>query len=388
MILDNNQSCDSARLVSLDAFRGLAVAGMILVNNPGDWNHLYPPLKHAAWHGWTLADLIFPFFLWVVGVALTFSMAKRRQRGETPSMLRWHVLRRALILFGLGLFLAGFPFGLAFDHPFSWATIRIPGVLQRIAICYWIVAMIALHARISTQWVITFLLLIVYWVLLEWVPVPGYGPGVLTPKGNLAWYLDSTLLAGHTWSGAPVPGFDPEGVLSTLPAVATTLLGLLAGHFLRSGHSSTVKSIGLAVAGCVLLGLGIMVDYWLPINKNLWTSSYAMFTAGLAQLVFACCYWLIDVRGVQRWARPLALYGCTALTLFFLAGLIGRLTGSLIKVIGPSGKLISLKSFYYQHLFQPCCDPVTASLLHAVMFVLLFYGIAFMIYRQRWILAV
>ncbi|MBP1658594.1 MAG: Heparan-alpha-glucosaminide N-acetyltransferase, partial [Bacteroidetes bacterium] len=230
------------RLISLDAFRGATIAGMILVNNPGTWNAIYPQLRHAAWHGWTFTDFIFPFFLWIVGVAMTLSFARRVEEGADKSQLLLHVFRRALIIFGLGLFLNGFPFGLVSTHDFSWATIRIPGVLQRIAICYLIASIIFMYTGVKGQigWVIG--LLVSYWLMVKLIPVPGFGTGILEPTGNLCWYIDSQLLAGHTWRGAPVPGFDPEGILSTIPAIATTLLGVLTGHWLRSDRSQGDKT--------------------------------------------------------------------------------------------------------------------------------------------------
>ncbi|MBF8296868.1 MAG: hypothetical protein HW389_3413 [Bacteroidetes bacterium] len=217
----------SGRLLSLDVFRGATVAGMMMVNNPGTWGDIYPPFKHAAWNGWTFTDLIFPFFLWIVGVAMTFSMSKRVEQGADRNKLMLHALQRAVTILVIGLFLNGFPFGLVFGHHFSFAAMRLPGVLQRIAICYFIASIIVLYA--STLWQIrwTVLFLIVYWVLIKTVPVPEYGVGILEPKGSLAWYIDSTVLSGHTWAGAPAPGFDPEGIFSTLPAIATTLFGVL-----------------------------------------------------------------------------------------------------------------------------------------------------------------
>ena len=209
----------SGRLLSLDVFRGATVAGMMMVNNPGSWSHIYPPFKHAAWNGWTFTDLIFPFFLWIVGVAMTFSFSKRVEQGADRNKLMMHTLKRAGTIFLIGLFLNGFPFGLIFGHQFSWATWRIPGVLQRIAICYLVAGSITLYTGRLGQIRWTVGLLLVYWILIKMVPVPEFGPGVLEPKGSLAWYIDSHLLSGHTWSGAPAPGFDPEGIFSTLPAI-------------------------------------------------------------------------------------------------------------------------------------------------------------------------
>lgn len=377
----------SKRLASLDVFRGATIAGMMLVNNPGDWGHIYPPFKHAAWHGWTYTDTIFPFFLWIVGVAMTFSFAKRIERGDDKTALALHVLRRSAIIFALGLFLSGFPFGLAFGHTFSWDSIRIPGVLQRIAVCYLVTGLLFLKTNLRQQLWITGALLGIYWIAMKLIPVPGYGAGVLEPTGNLCWYIDSTLLAGHTWSGAPVPGFDPEGIFSTLPAIATTLFGALTGHLLRSEKSQEEKTVWLFVHGSLLLFAGSIMDYFLPINKNLWTSSYSVFMAGLAMVCLGVCYWLIDVKGHRSWTKWLEIYGQNAITMFFLAGLFGRLS-AVVKVSGPDGNPISLKTWYYQALFVPMGDPMIASLLHSLMYVAVLYLIAYVMYRKNWLIKV
>ena len=220
--------------------------------------------------------------------------------------------------------IAAGPFGLLFGHDFSFATMRFPGVLQRIGICYLVAGLVVLNTSWKQQaWTILGLLA-VYWLAMALIPVPGYGAGVLEPKGNLCWYIDSNIFGRHTWSGAPVPGFDPEGIFSTLPAIATTLFGVLTGHLLRSPRSKDDKVILMFVAGDVLLFAGVVMDNWLPINKNMWTSSYAVFMAGLAMNVLGLLYWVIDTKGYQRWAKPFAIYGLNAITMFVLAGLFGR----------------------------------------------------------------
>lgn len=377
----------SKRLISLDVFRGATIAGMMLVNNPGDWGNIYPPFKHAAWNGWTYTDTVFPFFLWIVGVAMTFSFAKRIERGNDKRKLALHVLQRSAIIFALGLLLNGFPFGLAFGHNFSWSTIRIPGVLQRIAVCYLFTGLIFLGTNLKQQISITATLLAVYWFAMKLVPVPGFGAGVLEPTGNLCWYIDSNFLAGHTWSGAPVPGFDPEGIFSTIPAIATTLFGVLTGHLLRAEKSQEEKTVWLFVYGSILLFTGSITDYSLPINKNLWTSSYSVFMAGLAMVVLGVCYWLIDVKGSRRWTKPLEIYGLNAITIFVLAGLFARMS-TVIKVAGPEGNPIALKTWYYQLFFVPVGDPMIVSLLHSLAYVVGLYLIAYLMYRMKWIVKV
>jgi predicted acyltransferase len=380
-------SAPQQRLLSLDAFRGATIAGMILVNNPGSWSDIYPQLRHAAWDGWTFTDFIFPFFLWIVGVAMTLSFAKRVEQGADKRHLLLHVIRRAAIIFGLGLFLAGFPFGLLFGHQFSFAAIRIPGVLQRIAVCYLIASIIFLWSSFRGQiaWLIG--LLVSYWLMVKLIPVPGFGAGVWTPQGNLCWLVDSTVLAGHTWRGAPAPGFDPEGILSTIPAIATTLFGVMMGHWLRVKKSPEEKTVWMFVAGEFLMLLGAIFDMWLPINKNMWTSSYSIFMAGWASVIFAMFYWLIDVKGHRKWATPLTIYGMNAIAVFVLSGIIGRLL-YLIKVAQNDGTLISLQQHVYTHYFVPLASPLNASLLYAFCFITMMFLVVWLMWWRKWFLKV
>lgn len=369
--------------MSLDAFRGATIAAMLLVNNPGSWSDVYAPLDHAPWHGWTPTDMIFPFFLWIVGVSLTFSFARRVEEGADRGELFRHVLQRSAVIFALGLFLASFPFGLLPAHHLSLAKLRIPGVLQRIALCYLAASAIFLRTGVRGQVAWTGGLLLVSALMLKLMPVPGYGAGGLAPTGNLAWWIDSHLLAGHTWSGAPVPGFDPEGIFSTLAAIATTLCGVLVGHLLRSSLSGAAKTGRMLAGGAALLLGGALLDLWLPINKNLWTSSYVLFMAGWATVIFAAMFWLIDVRGWRRWATPLVIYGMNALSLFVLAGVLGRLL-NLIKWTNAAGTDVTLKGFIYQGYFAPLAGPRNASLLFALAFVGLHLLVAWGMWRRRW----
>jgi predicted acyltransferase len=379
-------AASNSRLLSLDAFRGATIAGMLLVNNPGSWGDLYAPLEHAPWHGWTPTDMIFPFFLWIVGVAMTLSFARRVEQGADRGELFRHAVVRSALIIGLGLFLAAFPFGLLPAHNFSLAKLRLPGVLQRIGLCYLVASAIYLRTTWRGQLGWAAGLLLGYWALLMLVPVPGYGAGVLTPQGNLAWWIDSHLLAGHTWSGAPVPGFDPEGLLSTIPAVATTLFGAITGHWIRN-YSGAGLSLRLLRDGAVLLAIGAAWGLVFPINKNLWTSSYTVFMAGWATALLGVCHWVIDVRGWQAWARPLIIYGSNALAMFVLAGLIGKLL-YLIKWTDAAGKAITLKTWIYQGYFVPLASPVNASLLFALAFVAVFFVFAWLLWRKKWFLKI
>lgn len=370
------------RLQSLDAFRGATIAAMILVNNPGTWDAVYPPLRHAAWHGWTLTDWIFPFFLFIVGVAMVFAFARRMEQGVLPKRLYRQVVSRSLKIFLLGLFLNGFPFGLL-GHQFDLGTLRIPGVLQRIAACYFLASIIYLHTGLRTQLLILGGLLAGYWGILTLVPVPGFGAGVLEPVGNICWYVDSHLLAGHTWTGAPAPGFDPEGIVSTLGALATTLSGCVLGQWLRSNHTKEEITAWAFVAGNVSLLLGVVLDLWIPINKNLWTPSYVVFMNGWALTVFATMYWLIDARDYRAWATPLVIYGMNAIAVFVVSGILARLI-VLVKIHGSDGSEISLKTYVFEHVYRAVASPLNASLLFALSFVMLMYLFVWGLWKKQW----
>ncbi len=357
------------------------MASMLLVNNPGDWNHLYSQLDHAEWNGWTFTDLIFPFFLWIVGVAIPLSLGRRLEQGEPRQLEIWRVLRRSAILFGLGLALNGFP------H-YDLATIRIPGVLQRIAVCYLAASLIFLNTRIRGQVIAIAILLTGYWLLMAFVPVPGWGRGLLTEHGNVSEFVDTMILTGHTWKETRT--YDPEGIISTLPAIASVLFGILTGQLLRSKKSGAEKTAWLFVVGNFLLLAGLIMNHWLPINKKLWTSTYAVFMAGMASNIFAICYWLVDVRGIQAWARPFAVYGMNAITVFVLTGLLGRIT-TVIQVGQANGHPVMLKAWLFGHLrgaFEslagPLATPENSSLLYALFYVALMYGVALLMYRRKW----
>ena len=365
------------RLESLDVFRGATIAAMILVNNPGSFQTTYAPLLHAQWNGWTFTDVIFPSFLWIAGVAMTLSFRKRMERGEDRATLLRHALRRAAIIFALGLFLNAFP------H-FPLATLRIPGVLQRIAVCYLAAAAILLYTSVRTQLAILVSLLAGYWILMKTVPVPGYGAGVLEPQGNLAQWIDSRVLAGHMWSHTKT--WDPEGILSTLPSIATVLFGVFTGHVLRRTGGSIRTLLVLAISGLLLVFSGELMDVWFPINKNLWSPSFAVLMAGISTLVFTACYWLVDVKRIRAWARPFAIYGMNAIAIYVLAGVLAD-TLSILKVPA-GGETISLWNWIYTRMFVPLANPFNASLLFALAFVLVLYAVAYFLYRRGWFIKV
>ncbi|MFC5410329.1 acyltransferase family protein [Larkinella bovis] len=368
------KSVGTNRLLSLDTFRGITVAAMILVNNPGDWGHIYAPLGHAKWHGWTPTDLIFPFFLFIVGVSISYALQNKEKTG-----LVGKIVKRSLILFGLGLFLNLFP-------KFDFSTVRIPGVLPRIALVYLACSLIYLKTTTRTQSGLIAILLVGYWLLMTFVPVPAFGPANLDPETNLGAWLDRTLLGEHLWKTAKV--WDPEGLLSTLPAIATGLSGILAGTLLKSNRSEAEKTAWLFVAGCLsLLGAYIWNGFF-PINKSLWTSSFVLLTSGLALQALALCYWLIDVQGYRRWTRPFVAFGVNAITVFFLSGLIPRIL-NLIRVAQPDGTDIGAKEWLYQTFFVPYFEsPYNASLAGALTFVLIWFIILYVMYQKKIIIKV
>ncbi|MBD2702667.1 DUF1624 domain-containing protein [Spirosoma sp. BT702] len=371
----------SSRLLSLDFFRGLTVAAMILVNNPGDWNHIYAPLEHASWHGWTPTDLIFPFFLFIVGVSITFALGQyvtgSAQAGRSV-MLK--IVKRSATLFLLGLFLNFFP-------KFDITTVRLPGVLQRIALVYLCCSMLFLKTTYRQQFSLVGIILVVYWLLMTLVPVPGVGFPNLEPESNLAAWFDRTILTpAHVYKPAKV--WDPEGLLSTLPAIGTGLLGILTGTWLRSSRSAPEKIAWLFTVGCLTLLGGLCWNGFFPINKALWTSSYVLLAGGLAMLGLAICYWLIDVQQYRFGVMPFVAFGVNAITVFFLSGLIPRIMG-LIHVTLPDGKEVGLRDYLYRSFIAPpFTDPRNASLAGAVTFVLIWFGILWWMYRKRVIIKV
>ena len=445
----------SQRLISLDVFRGMTIAGMVLVNNPGTWSAIYDPLEHAAWNGITPTDYIFPFFLFIVGVAIPIALKKRIQNGITKDVY-FKIIQRAATIFALGLLISMIPFFqfndstgipyalkillvLSFSTAlflyllekktaaaitaaasavivlgfyfaggeilwYNFATMRIPGVLQRIAVCYLIVSLIFLHTNWKQQTAIAVGLLLLYWVLMTVVPVPGCEITTIDDKAcNLAAWLDRMILTeSHMWRSAKV--FDPEGILSTIPAIVTTLSGVLTGSWLIAKdeggrmkdesvasesssfilHPSSLNKVaGIFFAGTVLLAIGWSWSLVFPLNKSLWTSSYAVYTSGLALLTLGFCYWLIDIKGYKRWAWPFVVFGVNALALFVFSGLMARLLG-MIRFAGPEeGKDVTLQQWIFNNAFLNWLAPINASLAYAICFILVWLFLMWLLYRKR-----
>lgn len=367
-------------MVSLDAFRGITIAGMILVNNPGSWSHIYSPLRHAEWHGWTPTDLVFPFFLFIVGVAMIYSFGKMFEKGMSKSEIYKKVAKRSALLFGIGLFMAIFPL-VRFDplRLYDFSSMRIMGVLQRIALCYLFASIIYLEFR-KVRHLIYWLggLLVGYWLLMMTMPVPGYGAGVLTKEGNLAAHIDQWVMAGHLWQ----EGWDPEGLLSTIPAIGTVVLGLLTGLLLQSDKSEKDKIIYMFLYGNMGLVAGLIIDQWFPINKGLWTSSYVLFTGGFALHFLAVCYWLIDLKKYREWAKPFKIYGLNALAVYVLSSLTAKLL-YLIPVYTSEGQTTTVKGLIYDNLLLPVASPTVASLIFALLYVLFWLWIMWIFYKRE-----
>jgi predicted acyltransferase len=361
------------RLVSLDVFRGLTIAGMILVNNPGSWSHVYGPLRHAEWHGWKFADLVFPFFLFIVGVAVALALGRRLETGVRKRFLYIKIIRRTLILFVLGIFLNGFPF-------FELSTLRIPGVLQRIAICYLITTVIFLNSTWKGQLAWAVGLLLAYWAVMEWMPVPGIGGGMYEKGSNLAAYVDGLFLKGHMWSVTKT--WDPEGLVSTIPAISTTLFGVLTGQWLRGDKPPLKKAVWLFAVGAAGIFIGSLWHILLPINKSLWTSSYSILTAGLALICLGICYFIIDVRGSKKWIQPALVYGMNAIAVYVLAGIVARLL-YVIKVPATDGNTMPVKAWVYNNLFATWLGATRASLAYAVVFIVVLYLFMLILYRKK-----
>ena len=363
----------TGRIVSLDVFRGMTIAGMTIVNNPGTWSHIYWPLEHAQWHGWTPTDLVFPFFVFIVGVAIPLAFASRVERGGSKRDLYIKIIKRSVIIFALGVFLNGFPY-------FNLSELRIPGVLQRIAVCYLLASIIFLNTKVRTQIFITIALLILYWALMKLVPAPGFAAGDLSKEGSIASFVDRVVFGKHVWAQAKI--YDPEGVLSTIPALATTLMGVLTGSWLRSGKSAYEKVAGMFVVGAICVAVGWAWNSFFPINKALWTSSYVLFTGGLALQFLSVCYWIIDIKSYRAWAKPFEVFGMNAIALYVGSGLMAELLG-LIKVTGSDGTKVPLQSWIFDNLFASWASPVNASLAFALAFVLLWLGLMWILYRRK-----
>ena len=387
----------------------MTVAGMLLVNNPGTWSAIYPPLAHASWHGWTPTDLIFPFFLFIVGITTQISITARRERGDDEAAIRRQILKRGALIFLFGLLLNGFPF-------FTWGAVagtadptfierivdrllnwRIMGVLQRIGIAYIISALIATRATLRTQVITTTAILFVYWLVMTVLPVPGSNgtPGsLLLDQGSttMAAYWDRVFLdwsrfglGNHLWTGSRT--WDPEGILSTAGAVGTALLGNLTGRWIGQPRPLIERVAAMLAAGAIAMMLGLMWHWSFPINKGIWTSSYVLFTGGVAAVSLATIMWLVDVNNWRWWTKPFVVYGVNPMIAFVGSGIMARMIYSILKV-DYEGQRIALQAFIYKTMYASWLAPRNASLAFALTFVAFWYVVLLMLHRRNILLRV
>jgi predicted acyltransferase len=413
------------RLLSLDVFRGAAMAAMVLVNDPGDWGHIYPPLEHSKWNGCTPTDLIFPFFLFMVGVSIVYAMEGKKAAVENHGQIILHAFRRMVTLIFITFLVQ------IFYHPFPgtmqcigivvamgillyinttqktliWAltlvaisvlawffchtqvvTIRIPGVLQRIAVVYFIATLLYLKTSAKTIKWIFISSLVGYWIIMCFIPVPGVGYANLNPETNMGAFIDRLVFTtNHLWSEART--WDPEGLLGTLPALGTALFGMMVGSWLkRRDRDDTTKVTWMFIYGILAVTASLIWDLFFPINKALWTSSFVLYTGGLGTLTLATLYWLIDVQGYKKYASFFVAFGINAITAYILADVVPGLI-ALIK-INSGGHKTDAYSYVYQNLFAAHFSPVNASLAGAIAFTLLIYLMVLVLYKRKIIIKV
>jgi predicted acyltransferase len=420
------------RLVSLDALRGLTIAGMILVNDPGSWNYIYEPLEHAVWNGITPTDLVFPFFLFIVGVSIALVYTKLLGQNTDKKELIKKLVIRSLMIFGFGAFLHFYPKFFSFsDNPFIaaaerltvilavfigltvwksnfkiqeqtrkikiilWVILglgiavcmytydgfvmseyRIPGVLQRIAVVYFICSMLFLYTTRKTQALIGTVILLGYWVIMYTIPTPGYGKVMLEPGQNLAAWLDSVLISGKMYQGT----WDPEGLLSTLPSVATGICGMLVGTILLGKNTTLVKLVWLFSAGLIGFLAGGIWDWFFPINKNLWSSSFVLYTGGAATMGLAASVWFVDVLGYKKWTKFGVIFGSNALAAYLLHGMIYSL---FFINFGTKEDSVSVNSSYFKGMLELGFSHELVSLIWAILYVLLCFIPIWWLYKKK-----
>lgn len=419
------------RLISLDVFRGLTILLMTIVNNPGDWGNVYPPLLHAEWHGCTLTDLVFPFFVFIMGVAVPLAMPDKIYDETTFNK----ILVRSLRMFCLGIFfnffgkiqlfgLEGIPllvgrlaitiavgyalmgnfsskvknilafsiliiyFFLAYSGIEAYHDVRLPGVLQRIAIVYFVVSLLYLKTSQKTQIITGAILLLGYWAVMTLIPVPGFGTANLDKGTNLAASLDSVLLKGHMYRGTVT--WDPEGILSTLPSIVNGIIGLLIGQILMREISKTQKATKMAITGIALIITGLLWNIVFPINKSIWTSSYVLYTTGLAATFLSILYYVIDIADYKKGFKPFLIWGVNPMIVFFTSQIIPQAL-VMIEFQNPHNpeEKINLLSYLYGFGIAPFfINPMTASLAGALVYVCIWTFILWIFYKNKLIFKV
>jgi predicted acyltransferase len=359
------------RYLALDVLRGMTVALMILVNNPGSWAHIYAPLEHAKWNGCTPTDLVFPFFLFVVGVSMFFSFSKYGNTLNKESLLK--IGKRTLLIFAIGLFLNSFP-----QWTTGYSKLRILGVLQRIALAYGIGAVIVLASPRKYLPYIGGAILLLYWGLLYTLG----GPDPFSLEGNVVAPIDKAIFGeSHIYKGFGIP-FDPEGFFSTIPAIVTVIIGYLIGSVVKDTEKKQVPK-QLIIFGTAGIIAGLIWALAFPINKPIWTSSYVLYTAGWACLVLALLIWIIDLKGYSKWTSFFVVFGMNPLFIFALSGLWARILGRMIKIARPDGELISGSTWLYKQVFLPLAGELNGSLLYAISHVIVFWLIGYVLYKKK-----
>ena len=360
------------RFLSVDIFRGITIAAMIMVNNPGTWGAIYPPLKHSAWHGITPTDLIFPFFLFIVGMSISFAYSGKKKTGITRDVYS-KIISRSVKLIALGLILAGFTLHFPFFKDLS--TLRLPGVLQRIGVVFFFSAILFLHSNWKVLLGVFTTILITYWALMTQIPINGSAP-LLTAESNFASVVDLKILTvDHMWKQL----YDPEGILSTLPSIATTIFGILVGMIVLLKEKSHQQKIKYFIyIGVVALILGYLWNITFAVNKTLWTSSFVLATGGWASLVFAVIYYFADVKGHSNWGKPAIIFGSNAITVFFLSGVVARIFGMVKLENG-----ISIHGNLYNLLTSVISNPELSSMLYSFFVISFYFLVALYMYRKK-----
>ncbi len=367
------------RLLSLDIFRGMTLIAMTVVNMPGDHHYTYAPISHVGWNGWTIADLIFPFFIFIVGVAMPYSFAGRQARGDSQRKLLGHILLRSAILFAVGVFMTWYYNFMSGLPRYHLANIRIFGALQRIALCYLFASILYLKLKNRGLAITVTVILVLYFILLKFVPVPGQAAPVLGREGNWVQFIDLHVMPNHLY----YDHWESKGWLGTFPAVANMLIGVLAGVYLRSSRSGREKVRSFLLLGTAGMLLGLVWSVWIPINQNLWTSSLVVFMSGMALVILACCYYVADVRRITWWTKPFVIVGVNSLFLWVVAGTTDSLTNlELVKVNLANGTKSPLP-VVVSHFFASWVGPVNGSELYAFAWMALWLGILAVMYKKR-----
>lgn len=377
------ESLPKQRLLSLDLFRGITIAVMLLVNNAGNWHYVYPPLEHAEWNGLTPTDLIFPFFLFIVGVAIKLSLDKYYiADGSLPKTI-FRIIRRTILIFAVGMVMTGYP-------KYELSHFQIMGVLQRIALCYFFASIIYIavvkkseKAMLTTICSITGILLVGYYLMMKYIPVPGYGAGLFgSPEANLEAYLDRLILGvNHIYPGGKV--YDPEGLLSTLPAIATTLIGVLCGWWIKKEKDEKQKLLMMFITGAILMMAGYYVDqFFFPVNKKIWSSSYVLVTGGMALQGLALCYWYTDIKRYRFGTTPFLIFGTNAIAAYFLSSIYAKSTVFVWK-FQYHGELTPLKTIINKSIFEPIFGDYFSSFMYALSFVILWMLLTSILYYKK-----